>query len=69
MHNNKLKRMENLSKEVWKDIRGYESRYQVSNMGNVRNLHFHSKNLTTKELFTSSAWLIYLYVASFATKA
>lgn len=49
MHNNKLKKMENLSKEVWKDIRGYESRYQVSNMGNVRNLHFHSKNLTTKD--------------------
>ena len=31
--------------EIWKDIKGYEGQYQVSNFGNVRNLHFnHSKN-------------------------
>lgn len=25
-------------KEVWKDIQGYEGRYQVSNLGNVKSL-------------------------------
>lgn len=27
-------------KEVWKDIKGFEGMYQVSNMGNVRSLMF-----------------------------
>lgn len=27
-------------KEKWKDIRGYEGRYQVSNFGNVRTLNY-----------------------------
>jgi len=26
------------SSEIWKDVRGFEGRYQVSNMGNVRSL-------------------------------
>lgn len=26
------------SREVWKDIKGYEGYYQVSNLGNVRSL-------------------------------
>jgi hypothetical protein len=25
-------------KEIWKDIKGYEGRYQVSNLGNVKRL-------------------------------
>lgn len=24
--------------EIWKDIRGYEGKYQVSNLGNVKSL-------------------------------
>src|SRR5574343_109866 len=26
--------------EIWKDIKGYEGRYQVSNLGNVRSLNY-----------------------------
>lgn len=29
--------------EIWKDIPGYEGRYQVSNIGRVRRLLFHNK--------------------------
>ena len=38
--------------EIWKDIKGYEGRYQVSNLGNVLSLHYHktkiAKNLVLK---------------------
>lgn len=27
-------------KEIWKDIKGYEGRYQVSNLGNVKSLNY-----------------------------
>lgn len=30
--------LERFRVEVWKDIRGYENLYQVSNFGNVRSL-------------------------------
>lgn len=33
-------------KEVWKDIQGYEGKYQVSNLGNVKSLNY---NRTKKE--------------------
>ena len=26
-------------KEIYKDIKGYEDKYQVSNLGNVKSLH------------------------------
>jgi len=29
-------------REIWKDIAGYENLYQVSNLGNVRSLHFNN---------------------------
>lgn len=29
-----------MHEEVWKDVRGYETKYQVSNMGNVRSLNY-----------------------------
>ncbi len=29
--------------EIWKDIQGYEGLYQVSNLGNVKSLHFGAK--------------------------
>lgn len=28
-------------KEIWKDIKGYEGLYQVSNIGNVKSLNYH----------------------------
>lgn len=31
--------MENTTVEIWKDIKGYEGRYQVSNQGNVRSCY------------------------------
>ena len=30
--------MNNMSKEVWKDIKGFEGQYQVSNLGRVKSL-------------------------------
>lgn len=36
--------------EVWKDIPGYEGRYQVSNLGNVRSLNWRLTG-QTKNLF------------------
>ena len=27
--------------EIWKDIKGYEGKYQVSNYGNVKSLNYH----------------------------
>lgn len=33
-----------MCKEVWKDIRGYEGIYQVSNLGNVKSLERRSRN-------------------------
>lgn len=32
--------MKNIDIEVWKDIKGYEGQYQVSNLGNVRSLNY-----------------------------
>ena len=31
-------------KEVWKDIQGYEGKYQVSNLGNVKSLQYRNKH-------------------------
>ena len=39
-------------KEIWKDIKGYEGRYQVSNLGRVRSLDYtykQSRGYRTKE--------------------
>ena len=27
-------------KEIWRDIKGYEGKYQISNLGNVKSLHY-----------------------------
>lgn len=31
--------------EVWKDVKGYEGRYQVSNLGNVKTLDFMGRGI------------------------
>lgn len=30
--------------EIYKDIKGYEGKYQVSNLGNVKSLHYNNTN-------------------------
>lgn len=32
--------------EIWKDIKGFEGKYQVSNLGNVRSLRFRNQNFS-----------------------
>lgn len=34
--------MSDLIQEIWKDIKGYEGKYQISNLGNVRSLMYHN---------------------------
>lgn len=38
-----------MSEEVWKDIEGYEGRYQVSNLGRVKSLKRHTVNNTNNK--------------------
>lgn len=35
--------------EIWKDVKGYEGRYMVSNLGNVMSVHYLGKTMTTKD--------------------
>ena len=48
-------------KEEWKDIRGYEGRYQISNLGNVKSLNYANTG-RQKLLHPSSHHLGYLIV-------
>lgn len=32
--------------EIWKDVKGYEDKYQVSNLGNIRSLNYNHMNFT-----------------------
>ena len=34
----RLERLENIMEEIWKDIKGYEGLYQVSNLGRIKSL-------------------------------
>ena len=49
--------------EIWKDIKGYEGHYQISNTGKVKSLHF---NIATQKQETilkqSETWGGYLRV-------
>lgn len=48
--------------EIWKDIKGFEGKYQVSNLGNVKSLnyrgHGYEKNLTPKINNNGYAWYL-----------
>lgn len=35
-------------KEIWKDIKGYENKYQISNLGRVKSLEFKNRQATIK---------------------
>ncbi len=37
-----------MEQEIWKDIKGYEGLYQVSNIGRVKSLSFRNKKATIK---------------------
>jgi hypothetical protein len=47
--------------EIWKDIKEYEGKYQVSNLGNVRSLNYNKTN-TVKLLKTYTNKNKYVYV-------
>ena len=53
--------MKNINIEVWKDIKGYEKQYQVSNLGNVRSLNYHRSG-KCKIMKLSLNHIGYLYV-------
>lgn len=42
-----VKRLVLNMREIWKDIKGYEGIYQVSNRGNVRSLHYNKLRILT----------------------
>lgn len=47
--------------EVWKDIQGYEGKYQISNKGNVKSLNYrnsgYSQNLVPKTNNSGRLWV------------
>jgi hypothetical protein len=44
--------------EVWKDIKGYEGLYQVSNLGRVRNKQRkYLKEIKIYKVFENKRWL------------
>ena len=43
-----------MENEIWKDIEGYEGRYQVSNLGNVRSLKFRNQKLIKNLTLTTN---------------
>lgn len=49
--------------EIWKDIPGYEGLYQVSNLGNVKSVHWnHSNEIRTIKPFNNNGyWRVVLY--------
>ena len=51
--------------EIWKDIKGYEGRYQVSSFGNVRSLNYRQTGNTVqlKPFKGGNHYKTYLYVS------
>ena len=51
------------TKEFWKDVKGYEGIYQVSNLGNVINLKSRKSNPFLKPVLTSRGYFqVFLFV-------
>ena len=49
--------MDNLEKEIWKDIKGFEGIYQVSNLGRVRSLPRQTNNQFGKKERILKPWI------------
>lgn len=47
--------------EEWRDIKGYEGLYQVSNLGNVKSLHYNKEIILSKHFHKRGYLLICLY--------
>jgi len=54
-----------INMEIWKDILGYEGKYQVSNMGNVRSLR---RSIVLKKCIAKNKYLIVSLGKGFASK-
>ena len=54
--------------EVWKDIAGYEGKYQVSNLGNVRSLNWRNTGVV-RNLYLKKTNKGYLHVELFDGKS
>lgn len=52
-----------MTKEIWKDIKGFEGKYQVSNKGNVRSLKYNQQNVikNIKPVLKKGYWHVCLY--------
>ena len=37
--------MNKTQNEIWKDVKGYEGKYQVSNLGRVKNIDYHNRGI------------------------
>lgn len=52
--------------EIWKDVDGFEGRYQISNFGNVKSLNYNNtgnpKNLVKRKNYSGYLWVnLHLY--------
>ena len=57
---NNIKEEKIMEKEIWKDIKGYEGKYQVSNLGRVKSLNYHrsGKERILKNLINTRGYLM-----------
>lgn len=47
--------------EIWKDIKGYEGKYQVSSLGRVKSLNYRNKGI--EQILKLDNYLDYSYIA------
>lgn len=57
------KALEETNEEIWKDVKGYEGLYQVSNLGNVMSLpnQIHKGNVILKQRISNGYYQVTLY--------
>lgn len=56
-----------MEEEIWKDVVGFENKYQISNLGNVRSLNYWRRGYV-KELSSAKEKQDYLYVTLYSGK-
>lgn len=47
--------------EIWKDVKGYESIYQVSDIGNVKSLKYGKEKLLKPGINSTGYFIVILY--------